>query len=445
MNSHNENKLRVSVFGAGYVGLVTAACLAERGHHVTAVDKHQDVIAMLSDGVIHIYEPGLQELISSNLDAGRLRFTDDAAEALTGADIVFICVGTPTKRDGSPDLSQVEEVARTIAVTCTHRVLVVEKSTVPVKTASWIKRTFNLFSSEPDLYEIASNPEFLREGSALSDFMHPDRIVIGVESEWAEQKLRQLYADIEATVLVTDVKTAEIIKHASNSFLAMKISFINMIADLCDKTGADISLVATGMGLDKRIGESFLNAGLGYGGSCFPKDVNAFINIAERHGVDFSLLSETARINDHRIDVILEKIYNALWVAKDKTIAILGLAFKPDTDDIRHAPSISLIERLLGEEARLHLYDPKAATRVAALYPESPSVKYFETPYQALTGAHLVVVVTEWQEIVTLDLDRSRKLMATPVMVDGRNVFDPTTVRLAGFQYYGMGTSDEPE
>lgn len=463
--------MNVTVFGAGYVGLVTAACLAEMGHDVRTVDKDPDVVAALTRGQLHIYEPGLAELVERHVAGGRLSFTSDSAAAIDGSEIIFICVGTPTRPDGSPDLSQVEEVARTVTAACNHQVLVVEKSTVPVHTADSIKRTIELFSDGAGLCEVASNPEFLREGTAIQDFLNPDRIVIGVASEWARDRLLSLYQGIDTRIMVTDVKTAEIIKHASNSFLATKISFINMISDICDRTGADVRMVAEGMGLDRRISPDFLSAGLGYGGSCFPKDLGAFVSIAEKLGADFSLLKEVQSINERRIDNVVEKLRTSLWVLTGKTVTLLGLAFKPGTDDIRDAPAIKLIERLAAEGATLHLYDPQAAENVKRYLGESGSggaaithgtstgttavgasptagvaqdgLRFFDSPYDALAGAHAAVLVTEWPELLGLDLNRAREAMETNVLIDGRNALDPVAARAAGFQYVGMGAGHE--
>jgi len=427
------------VVGAGYVGLVSACGFAELGHEVVCVEKDEDKLAMLKEGVSPIYEPGLEELLKEKLACGSLRFTHDLGESAAWAQVIFICVGTPPREDGSADLSQVEEVARRIAGVIDEYKLIVEKSTVPVKTAQWIKRTIELYGGKGKSYDVASNPEFLREGNALNDFFNPDRIVIGVESDRAEKILRDIYAKIDAPILVTDINTAEIIKHASNSFLAMKISFINMVADLCEAVGADVKRVAKGMGLDRRIGEAFLGAGIGYGGSCFPKDLKAFIKIAEEHHVDFSLLKEVQKINELRIERFLKKIKDVMWVLKDKEIAIWGLSFKPDTDDIREAPSLRLIPLLLSEGVSLRLYDPKAINNFKRVFPETDRVRYFTDPYSAVEGAHALVILTEWEEFKRADLARVKELLLTPLIFDGRNIFEPEEVQKFGLEYYPVG------
>lgn len=430
---------KIAVVGAGYVGLVSACGFAELGHSVVCVDKDGERVSKLKDGILPIYEPGLEDLLRRKLSDGSLRFSDDLKEASEWAQVIFICVGTPPREDGSADLSQVEEVARGIASVINDYKLIVEKSTVPVKTAQWIKRTIELYGGKGKDYDVASNPEFLREGSALYDFFNPDRIVIGVESERAESILRDVYSKLSAPILVTDINTAEIIKHASNSFLAMKISFINMIADLCEVVGADVKKVAKGMGLDKRIGEAFLNAGIGYGGSCFPKDLKAFIRIAEEHNVDFSLLKEVERINESRVRRFLRKIKSVMWVLKDKEFAIWGLSFKPNTDDIREAPSLKIAPLLLAEGVSLRLYDPKAMDNFRRVFPPSDRVRYFDDPYSALRGAHALVILTEWDEFKRVELSKVKELLLTPIVFDGRNVYDPEEVRAVGLEYYPVG------
>jgi UDPglucose 6-dehydrogenase len=430
---------KVCVVGTGYVGLVSAACFAELGHHVIGAEKSEEKVRMLEEGKIPIYEPGLGELVVRNKEAGRLTFTTDTVGAVKECNIIFICVGTPAKDDGSADLSQVEEVARSVAETMEEYKLVVEKSTVPVKTSDWVKKTMNLYNRRGIEFDVASNPEFLREGSAVDDFLRPDRIVIGVESEKAEKLLTELYSGIDAPIIVTNINTAEIIKHASNAILATKISFINMVANLCEKAGADVKLVAEGMGLDKRIGPAFLDAGVGWGGSCFPKDVKAFIRIGREYGLNFELLESVKRINDERIDIILDHLHQALWIAKGKTIGILGLAFKPNTDDIRDAPSISLIKRLTDEGALLQLYDPEAMKNMRQVFPEDEGIKYVSSPYEAAEGAHALLIVTEWDEFKTLNLGRIKDSMLTPIFCDGRNIFEKEDMAKHGFVYFPMG------
>ncbi len=430
---------KIAVVGAGYVGLVSACGFAELGHKVVCVEKDEEKLKSLMEGKSPIYEPGLEELLDKHLSGGNLSFTGDLQEAGKWAQVVFICVGTPSREDGSADLSQVEEVARRISSVIDDYKLVVEKSTVHVKTAQWIKRTIELYGGKGRRYDVASNPEFLREGSALYDFFHPDRIVIGVESERAERILREIYSGIDAPILVTDINTAEIIKHASNSFLATKISFINMIADFCEAVGADVKMVAEGMGMDKRIGKAFLGAGIGYGGSCFPKDLKAFIKMAEEHHVDFSLLKEVQRINESRVERFFKKIKGVMWVLKEKEIAIWGLSFKPNTDDIREAPSLRLVPLLLAEGVRLRLYDPKAMENFKKVFPKSEKVRYFDDPYSALEGAHALVILTEWDEFKRADLSKIRELLLTPMLFDGRNIYEPEDVLNSGLEYYCVG------
>lgn len=430
---------KIAIIGTGYVGLVTAVGFAELGNSVIGIDKDMEKLEPLKKGIPPFYEPGLEELLKKNFKEGRIRFTDSIKEGVEESDIIFICVGTPPLEDGSADLSQISIVSKEIAEHLNGWKLIVEKSTVPVMTSQWIKRTIKLYSKRTENFDVASNPEFLREGSALQDFFHPDRIVIGVESERAKEILLNLYKDFNCPIVVTDINTAEIIKHASNSFLAMKISFINMISDLCEKTGADIEKVAYGIGLDKRIGLQFLKAGIGYGGSCFPKDVRAFFKIGEEHGLYFGLLKETDRINEQRIERLMEKVKTALWLPKGKTIGILGVAFKPNTDDIREAPSLKVIEALRKEGAILKVHDPKAIPNAKKVICESENLKYVENPYNACEGAEALILLTEWDEYRELDLKKVKELMKTPIIIDGRNIFNPEEVIGLGFEYYCMG------
>jgi UDPglucose 6-dehydrogenase len=435
--------MKLSIFGTGYVGLVTSVCFAELGHSVVAVDKDPEVVARLADGIPTLYEPGLRELLASNLRADRLMFTTSAEDGLRHANIVFLCVGTPSQADGRADLSQVDEVVRSIAPALDDYKLIVEKSTVPVNTAYCIDRTIRMMNGAGGEYEVASNPEFLREGSAIQDFLHPDRIVIGADSERARALLLNLYRDdFECPIVVTSVKLAELIKHAANAFLATKISFINMISDLCGKVGGDVSVLANAIGLDHRIGPHFLNAGLGFGGSCFRKDLKAFVRIAEELGVDFSLLREVERINETRVDLLFGKLEQALWVMRDKTVGVLGAAFKANTDDIREAPSLRVIPRLKESGIIARVYDPQATARIASIYPPDDRLSYEESVYEAARGAHALVILTDWDEFRSLDLARLRSLMLTPVIVDGRNLYDPSHMRESGFEYYSLGRGD---
>ncbi len=430
----------IGVLGLGHVGLPTAVGFAELGWRVVGTDNDAGKVQRIARGECPFYEPDLEPLLRKNLEAGRLRVTPDVGEAVRTADVLFICVGTPQKPDGSPDLSQVEAVIRTVAENLNGYKLIVEKSTVPVQTAQWIKRTIQRYTKGNAQFDVASNPEFLREGTAVRDFFHPDRIVIGVESERAREWLLELYRPLNAPIVVTDVNTAELIKHAANSFLALKISFINMIADLCEAVGADVTEVARGIGLDPRIGPHFLQAGVGFGGYCLPKDLKAFIHIAEEHNVDFSLLKEVERINEARIERFVRKVREALWVLKDKVLAIWGIAFKPNTDDIREAPSLKLIRRLLDEGAFLRLYDPAAMENARQVFPEDPPrLCYCASALEAATGAHAILVITEWDEFHQMDWQQVRKVVALPIVVDGRNCLAPETLAAAGFEYYGMG------
>ena len=432
--------MKIGIIGTGYVGMVTAVGLAELGHDVVGTDVVFEKIEKASQGIAPIYEPGLEELLKSSLERGNLSFSPDLIQTILSSDVLFVCVNTPQRKDGSANMRYVESVSRDIAQNLNGYKLIVEKSTVPVQTSSWIKRTINLYKKKDVDFDVASNPEFLREGSAVSDFMNPDRIIIGVETDKAKDMLVEIYRKYEDRILITNIDTAELIKHASNSFLATKISFINLIANLCEQTDADVNLVAKGMGLDSRIGPRFLQAGLGYGGSCFPKDVRALIKIGEDLGVNLDLLKEVDKINTDRVGAFLDKIKKALWILKDKKIAVLGLAFKPETDDIRNAPSIPLIQALLEEEAILSLYDPKAIDNMKTIFSDDePQIQYTSSPLQAAENANALLVVTEWDEFKDLDLKKIKDIMANPIIVDGRNIFDSKLVRSIGFEYYSIG------
>jgi UDPglucose 6-dehydrogenase len=436
----NKPRMQIGIIGTGYVGLVTAAGLAELGHAVIGTDIAADKIEKAKQGISHIYEPGLEELLKRNLEAGNLDFSHDLEATIRGSDVLFVSVNTPQREDGSADMTYVERVSRTIAENLNSYKIIVEKSTVPVRTSTWIKRTISLYKKEEVEFDVASNPEFLREGTAVHDFMHPDRIIIGVETERARDVLVEIYAAYKDRILVTNIDTAELIKHASNSFLAMKISFINLVADLCERTAADIESVAQGMGMDERIGSQFLRAGIGYGGSCFPKDVRALIKIGEDLGLSMGLLKEVDGINRRRVFNLMEKLKRALWILKDKKIAVLGLSFKPDTDDIRNAPSLAVIHQLRKEGAKVSLYDPQAMENAKSLLPEDPpAVVYAESADQALKGANAALFVTEWDEFKRLDLQKARDLMDNAIILDGRNLFRPETVRKLGFEYYSIG------
>ena len=431
--------MKIAVAGAGYVGLVTAACFADLANDVTCVDIDEERIAKLNKGIIPIYEPELEDLVKKAKANGSLRFITDLKAAVKSSGIVFICVGTPPKDNGEADLSYVENAARSIAESMDSYKLIVEKSTVPVQTGERIAKTIAAFNKNKADFDVVSNPEFLREGSAVDDFMHPDRIVVGCESERARKIMESLYAPLKARMLFTDIKSAEIIKHASNSFLAAKISFINAVANICELSGADIEKVAQGMGYDKRIGKEFLNAGIGYGGFCFPKDVEAFIRISEKLGYDFGLLREVQKINQAQVRNFIKKIEKALWIPKGKKIAVLGLAFKPNTDDMRFAPSIDIINELVREGSIINAYDPKSMEKSKSILKD---ITYCSDPYEAAKDADAILVITEWEEFSKIDLDKLSKEMRNPLIIDGRNIFDPKTMKAHGFNYISIGRKD---
>jgi UDPglucose 6-dehydrogenase len=432
--------MKVVVIGTGHVGLVTCATLAAIGHDVVGVDSDAAKITVLQGGGCPFYEPGLPDLVREQMDAGRLSFGNDVADYLEGADVAFICVGTPARADGEANLSAVERAARDVARSATGPMAVVEKSTVPAGTAQRIKRA--LGHERPDLaseLDVVSNPEFLREGHAVKDSLEPDRILVGAESERAFGLMRRLYAPIVEAgyrMIETDIQTAELAKHACNAFLALKISYINALARLCESAGADVTDVADVMGADDRIGRAFLNAGLGYGGYCFPKDIQAFERLAARLGYDFPLLNEVSRINDQAVEAAFEKVKDAMWNLEGKRVALLGLSFKPGTDDVRFSPALALARLLLAEGAHVVGYDPQAADNARS---ELPEIGTAGDAYEAAEGAHCTIIATEWEEIVTLDLARLRELMAYPVIVDARNALDAKTVAESGFTYYRMG------
>jgi len=428
--------MKLSVIGAGYVGLVTAACFADRGHQVIGVDTVEEKVRGLNRGEVPVYEPGLEDLTRRNLDAGRLTFTTNTAQAVRDGEIIFISVGTPSRSGGEADLTAVATAAEQVAEALPGYRLIVEKSTVPVRTGERIKQVMQLATRGAVEFDVACNPEFLREGSAIEDFQRPDRIVLGVDTERAERLLRELYRGFDCPILVTDLSTAELIKHASNAFLALKISYINAIANLCDRVGADVEVVADGMGYDRRIGRAFLDAGVGYGGSCFPKDLAAFVKIAEEVGYDFALLREVQKVNAEQRDLIIRHLQQAVWVLSGRTIALLGAAFKPNTDDVRESPAVEIGRRLVRDGAALRVYDPAALHNFLQEVPEAQPCR---DSYDAAAGADAVVVLTAWDEFRTLDLARLRSVLRRPVVVDGRNIFDPPTMRAAGFLYYGIG------
>jgi UDPglucose 6-dehydrogenase len=428
--------MKLTIIGTGYVGLVTGTCFAEVGHQVVCVDNDAAKIKLLQSGGIPIYEPGLEELIKKNVAAGRLSFSNSTAEGVQNSEVIFIAVPTPPLPDGSVDLSFIERVARDIAAAMTTYKIVVDKSTVPVRTGEKVTETIKRYCPAKVDFDVVSNPEFLREGFAVDDLMKPDRVVIGVRSPQPVAAMKEIYAPFNAPIVVTDINSAELIKHASNSFLALKISYINAIAAICEATGANVQEVATGMGLDERIGRRFLNAGIGFGGSCFPKDLSAFIKIAEQNGCDFRLLKEVQRVNTEQMERFVKKITETLWVLKDKTIGVLGLAFKQNTDDIRMSPAIDLCLRLQKEGAALRVHDPKAMDKARAVL---TNVTYVDDMNAVADGCDALVVATEWDEFKKLDLDRARKALSHPILFDGRNLFDHVEMGRLGWVYKSVG------
>jgi UDPglucose 6-dehydrogenase len=427
---------KITIIGTGYVGLVTGACFAEVGHKVICVDCDKAKVDLLRSGGIPIYEPGLEDLVKGNTAEGRLSFTTSTEEAVAASDIIFIAVPTPPQSDGSVDLAFIERVAREIAGAMSSYKIIVDKSTVPVKTGQKVGETISRYCKAKVEFDVVSNPEFLREGFAVDDLMKPDRIVIGVPSQRPVQAMKEVYAPFEAPILVTDINSAELIKHAANSFLALKISYINAISVICEATGANVQEVAAGMGMDERIGRRFLDASLGFGGSCFPKDLSAFIKISEQLGYEFGLLKEVQKINAAQMDRFITKIKDTLWVLKDKTVGVLGLAFKQNTDDVRTSPAIEVCQRLEKEGARLRVYDPKAMEKAKAVL---PNATYVEDMNLVPEGCDALVVATEWPVFRKLDLERARKVMICPIIFDGRNLFDPKEMEALGWIYKSIG------
>jgi UDPglucose 6-dehydrogenase len=428
--------MNIAVIGTGYVGLVTSACFAKLGHTVIGADNDPSKIEKLNKLRMPIYEPGLEELVKENVKHGRISFTSSVAEAVKKSTIIFICVGTPPLADGGADLSAVEKVARLVAEEMTDYKLVVDKSTVPVHTGEWVKKTIQTYNKRNVAFDVASNPEFLREGTAIHDFMNPDRIVIGADSEKAKKLLSELYKDIDAVKVVTDVNTSELIKHASNSFLAMKISFANALSRICEKANADVTKIAEGMGYDKRIGRAFLNAGPGFGGFCFPKDVSAFIHIADKLGYDFHLLKSVEKTNEEQKQFIIKKVEEALWVLNGKTLAVLGLAFKPNTDDIRFSPAMDIVAELLKKGVKVVAYDPEAMENAKKILKD---IKYVDGPYETMPDADALLILTDWEDFKNLDLAKVKGSLKAPVIVDARNLYDPKKMKEAGFTYNSVG------
>lgn len=448
--------MRLAIIGSGYVGLVAAACFAELGHEVVCVDNDANKIMLLQTGEVPIHEEFLPELITKHRGRG-LTFTGELRQALWDARAIFIAVGTPAMEHGEADMSYVEQVSRAVAQTLDGYKVVVEKSTVPVFTHDWIRKVMLLNGAASGSFDVASNPEFLREGSAVWDFLYPDRIVLGVDNERSSKLLHEIYEPLASgryyqdegripgpiepkipPVIVTSAKSAELIKHASNAFLATKVSFINAVANICETVGADIKQVCDGIGADSRIGRRFLNPGIGYGGSCFPKDLKAFHAVARECGYDFRMLEEVSRVNEQQLERFVRKVKAALWTLRGKKLAVLGLAFKGGTDDVRESPALAVVQMLLREGCEIRAYDPAAMERACGVLPER-GVSYWENPYDAAAGADALLILTDWKEFAALELDRLRALMAYPIVVDGRNLYNPAAMSAAGFIYYSIG------
>lgn len=428
----------LAIIGSGYVGLVTGACFADVGHNVLCVDNDPAKVEALQSGKVPIYEPGLEEVIHRNVSAHRLHFGGNIKEAVDKSQIIFIAVPTPQRPNGDADLSYIEKVAREIAGVLQSYRVIVDKSTVPVKTGEKVAESIKRYNRHNAEFDVVSNPEFLREGCAVKDLMQPDRIVIGAQSERAIDLMKKVYEPFMAPILVTDINSAELIKHAANSFLALKISYINALSAICEASGADVEKVADGIGTDRRIGRSFLNAGIGYGGSCFPKDVAAFITISEQLGVPFPLLKEVQRINAEQKDRFLKVILDTLWVLREKKIAVWGLTFKPDTDDIRSSVAIDLVADMLREGAQVAAYDPKGMDKARSVKAIADTT-FVNNALEAVEDAEALVIATEWQEFASIDLAVVKQKMRTPIVFDGRNLFDPTTMAQLGFRYHSIG------
>ena len=429
--------MNICVVGTGYVGLVTGAVFADLGNDVVCVDKVKGKIDSLKAGKMPIYEPGLEEMVVRNVADGRLTFTTDLPAAVEQSDIIFIAVGTPSRESGETDLSHVEAVAAEIGRTMDRYKVIVSKSTVPVGTGELVREVIARHQRRPIEYDVVSNPEFLREGSAIEDTLRPDRIVIGAANQQAAMKLVELYAPLERPMIITDLPSAEVIKYASNAFLAAKISFINAIANVCESAGADVTQVMKGMGMDGRIGSAFLQAGLGYGGSCFPKDVDSLIHTAGRLGYDFKMLKAVVDINRERSGRLVEMIRKVLGPLDEMRVAVLGLAFKPNTDDMREAKSLDVVHQLVAGGATVRAYDPVAVDNARPLLPES--VIYAASPYEAAQDADAVVLITEWNEFKYLNLERLRGVLRRRIIFDGRNIWEPERMRRLGFEYYSIG------
>jgi len=431
--------MKISVIGVGYVGLSTAAVFAELGNEVIAADVDKVKIDNLNKGIMPIFEPGLKEIVEKNVKEKRLKFTNDNKEVIKHGDVIFICVGTPPKDNWEVELKYVENVAVEIAHNMNSYKVIVHKSTVPVETGDKVKKIIKDNIKETVEFDVVSNPEFLREGTAIKDTLEPDRIVVGADSEKAIEIMKKLYGPIKAQLIITDVKSAELIKHASNAFLATKISFINSVARICEMSGADIEKVAEGMGYDKRIAKDFLNAGIGYGGSCFPKDSQAFIKIADKYGYDYKLLKATNDINEEQKRNFMEKIKKTVKNINGKTIGVLGLAFKPDTDDMRFAPSIYIIKELQKDGGKIKTYDPEAMEKAKLIF---DNVEFCDDPYEVSKNADALIILTEWNEFKEMDLKKIKSLLTSPVIIDGRNIYDPEDLKKEGFTYISIGRKD---
>ncbi|HOL63543.1 MAG TPA: UDP-glucose/GDP-mannose dehydrogenase family protein [Elusimicrobiales bacterium] len=437
-----KDSVNIAVIGTGYVGLVSGACFSEMGHRVICVDNDENKIKMLKRNKMPIYEEGLEELVKKNVKAGRLFFTTSIKEAMhydgIRTEAVFIAVGTPPRDDGSADLSAVEKVTAEVAENMSDYTVIVEKSTVPVETCLWIEKTMRRYNKKNIPFDVCSNPEFLKEGVAINDFLKPDRVVVGVSSERAEKLMRRIYKPLSKyPLLVCDVKSAELIKHASNSFLSTKISFINAVANLCEKTGANVELVAKGMGLDKRIGPDFLKAGIGFGGFCFPKDLEAFYWLSKQKGYDFEMLKEVKKINEEQKMWVVKKVESELWNLNGKVVSILGLAFKPKTDDMRFAPSIDIINSLISKGTKIKAYDPVAMDNAKKIF--GNKIYFAKNPYDCVKDSDCVCLVTEWDEFKKIDFKKVFKMVKHPVMIDGRNLYNPKEMRDMGFTYISVG------
>ena len=453
-----SKQVTICVLGSGYVGLVAAVCFAEIGHRVICVDNNEAKVKMLNQGGVPIYEEHLPDMLAKHLNRG-VEFTTDLAYGVEQCEAVFIAVGTPQGSTGSADLSYVEAVVSEIARAVNGYKVIVEKSTVPVYTNEWISRVMHRHGVDPNNFDVVSNPEFLREGTAIEDFLHPDRIVVGANNERAAEVLRRIYepltggsyyakkdalpgdlsTDNPAKLLVTSAQSSEIIKHASNAFLALKISFINAVANLAESVDADIEDIAAGMGLDSRIGPKFLRAGLGYGGSCFPKDVAAFYYVAQQQGINFQILEEVRKVNATQQEIFFNKVRTALWTLRGKKLAALGLAFKGDTDDIRDSPAIEIIRKLIDAGSTITAFDPAAIDKAKGVLPESESMHYAASAYEAAEGADAVLILTDWKEFAKLDLPKLNKALKFPIIIDGRNLYKPAFMHEQGFTYVSVG------